>query len=333
MAEGPLQPALDRFGRIEPAHFVAAYLLGAKRPRSAAQLQANLRKWAAAPVITQAIAVGMQRGHLQIHDDRVEVTEAGRQSTRECLGEDADAPRDRLLERRFPIAALGLDPDDAEVRRRLAGNQELVGAIVAVGYGLPASTRLSIKHTCSELVWRSLRPTLSDLIGSGPFPLVEESDVVGGVILSGLAGVSGAPLNQVFKALAAKALMVSSSQMEVLRQRLVQVALLLGLELNPLFTAPLTDDQEFAARIRETAVNLETPPFRGRVAIAQVYDAFGADCGSLEHFKGRLIDAAKERLLDLSSLDMPEYMSAELRDRSATPWGEEWMHFVVSEWK
>ena len=82
-----------------------------------------------------------------------------------------------------------------------------------------------------------------------------------------------------------------------------------------------------------TAVGLETPPFRGRVAIAQVYDAFGADCGSLEHFKGRLIDAAKGRLIDLSSLDMPEYMSAELRDRSATPWGEEWMHFVVSEWK
>ena len=333
MAESPLlHPALDRFGPIDPAHFLVAYLLDAKRPRTPAQLATALRKWASGPLVTRAIADGVEREHLAIAEERVEVTEAGRAAAREALGEDVEAPRDRLLERRFPVRALGLDPDDAEVRRRITTNHELVAAIVAVGYGLPASARLSVKHCCSELIWRTLRATMADVVGSGPFPVVEENDVVGTTILAGLAGTTG-PVNQVLKALAAKALMVPSTQMDALRQRLVQVGLMLGIEANPLFTAPLTDDAGFAARVREIAQGLETPPFAGRVAIAQVYDAFGPDCGSLEHFKERLIDAAKERLIDLSSLDMPEYMSAELRDRSATVWGEDRMHFVVSEWK
>ena len=251
MAEAPLQPALDRFGRIDSAHFLAVYLLGTKRSRTLPQLQASLRKWAATPIIEQAIAQGVQQGHLLVQDDRVDLTDEGRDATRVALGEDADETRDRLMERRFPVQALGLDPDDPEVRRRVQGSAELARAIVAVGFGLPNSTLFSIKHLCSELVWRSLRPTLSDVIGSGPFPLVEESDVVAGVILSGLAGTPGAPVNQVFKTLAARALMVSSTQMEALRQRLVQVGLLLGVEANPLFTAPLTDDEGFAIRVRD----------------------------------------------------------------------------------
>ena len=334
MAEGPLHPALDRFGRIDAALFVAAYLLEARRSRTGAQLHQSLKKWAAAPLVGRAVEHGVERGLLEVLDDRVSLTEQGREAVREALGEDAEAARDRLLDWRFPVQALGLNPDDAEVRRRLAGNGELVGAVVAVGFGLPASATLSLKHTRSELVWRTLRATMADVIGSGPFPLVEEQDVVGSTILGGLAGAPGASSNQILKALATRALMLPAGQkMEGLRQRLVQIGLLHGMEVSALMAAPLTDPREFADRVKETAGGLETPPFRGRVAIAQVYDAFGADCGTLEHFKERLVEAAKERLIDLSSLDVPEYMDSELRDRSVTAWGEERMHFVVSEWK
>lgn len=333
MAEGHLQPALDRFGSIDPAHFVAAYLLEAKRTRSLPQLQARLRKWAAEPLVEVGVRTGEERGHLLVEDDRVELTEAGRSETREALGEDAEEPRDKLLERRFPLQALGLDPDDQEVRRRLTGHQDLVVATVAVGFGLPRPATLSAKHTCTELVWRTLRASLPEVVGSGPFPLVEETDVVGSRILAGLAGVPGASVNQALKHLAGQGLMLASSQIEAMRLRLVQIGLIHGIEASPLMAAPLTDDPGFAQRVRQAAEGLETPPFRGRVAIAQVYDAFGADCGSLEHFKERLAEVARQRRIDLSSLDVPEYMDAELRDRSATAWGEDRMHFVVSEWK
>lgn len=333
MPEGPLQPALERFGRIDPAHFLAVYLLDAKRTRSPAQLQASLRKYASAPLVDAALQIGMERGHLLVAEERVELTEAGRVAAREALGLDGEEGRDKLVERRFPIQALGLDPDDAEVRRRLGGPRELVGAIVAVGFGLPATATLSTRHTCSELIWRTLRAALPEVVGSGPFPLVEESDVVGSRILAGLAGVAEGSTSQVLKHLAGQALMIASSQVEALRLRLVQIGLIQGIDASPLAAAPLTSDEGFAERVRETAAGLETPPFRGRVAIAQVYDAFGADCGSLHHFKERLVEVARERFLDLSSLDVPEYMEPDLRDRSATPWGEDRMHFVVSEWK
>lgn len=333
MAEGPLQPALDRFGRIDPAHFVAATLLEAKRTRSPAQLQSSLRKWAAGPLVQAALRDGKARGHLWVDEERVELTDEGRAAAREALGDDADEPRDKLIERRFPVLALGLDPDDPDVRRKLASHHDLVGAIVAIGFGLPGTATLSLKHTCTELIWRTLRANLPGVVGSGPFPMVEESDVVGSTILAGLAGVAGAAPSQALKHLAGQALMIASSQVEVMRLRLVQIGLIHGIDASPLAAAPLTDDEGFAERVRQTAAALETPPFRGRVAIAQVYDAFGADCGSLASFKERLAEGARQRRIDLSSLDVPEYMEPELRDRSVTAWGEDRMHFVVSEWK
>ena len=84
------------------------------------------------------------------------------------------------------------------------------------------------------------------------------------------------------------------------------------------------------------ARSLNTPPFKGRVAIAQVYDAYGrvhSDAGSLESFKRRLVEAAKLRAIDLTRLDMPERMNADLRNRSSVEWDTDEVHFVVTEWK
>jgi hypothetical protein len=84
------------------------------------------------------------------------------------------------------------------------------------------------------------------------------------------------------------------------------------------------------------AEELTTPPFQGRVAIAQVYDTYGRihpDAGSLQSFKARLVEAAKARTLVLGRLDMPEGMSRELRERSETSWGSDEVHFVITAWK
>ena len=98
---------------------------------------------------------------------------------------------------------------------------------------------------------------------------------------------------------------------------------------------PLQPDG-FAARVKEVAKSLSTPPFQGRVAIAQIYDAYGrvhADAGSLASFKERLVAAAKERELRLGRLDLPERMDRDLRLRSEVFWGTDTVHFVITELK
>ena len=329
MAEGP-QVSVAAFGSIPPAHFVAVYVLKAKRPPTRAQLEAFALKFMDREQVEDAVQQLMHAGALaEGEGERLELTEVGAKATEEALGKDAKESRERLLERRFPIVALGLDPDDAEVRRRLGESANLVGAIVAVGFGLGSSQALSVKATTSELVWRCLRDHMPDIVGPGPFPAIDDPGVVGTTILAGLAGAPspGANLGTVLKQLAATVIGAPSPQIEALRERLTTLALARA-------TSAGSDD--FVQRVRAVARGLHTPPFEGRVAIAQVFDAYAEqhdDAGSLEDFKERLVSAARARQLDLSSLDLPEYMTAELRERSATSWGEEHMHFVVSEWK
>jgi len=85
--------------------------------------------------------------------------------------------------------------------------------------------------------------------------------------------------------------------------------------------------------VKQVAEQLTTPPFQGRVAIAQVYDAYGrihSDAGSLASFKARLIEAAKTHEILLGRLDLPERMDKDLRVRSETPWDTEYVHFVLT---
>jgi hypothetical protein len=93
----------------------------------------------------------------------------------------------------------------------------------------------------------------------------------------------------------------------------------------------------FAERVKQIASALKTPPFQGRVAIAQVYDAYKqkyrGDSPNIENFKIRLVNAAKRRELDLGRLDLPEHMDRDLRQRSAAAWGKDEVHFVVHRWE
>jgi hypothetical protein len=96
-----------------------------------------------------------------------------------------------------------------------------------------------------------------------------------------------------------------------------------------------TDLADFAATVRDLARTQTTPPFAGRVAIAQVYDAGihrGLDFGALESFKQRIAEAGRAGLLDLERYDIAGPMDASLRDRSRTAFGRDVRHFIVNEW-
>jgi hypothetical protein len=91
----------------------------------------------------------------------------------------------------------------------------------------------------------------------------------------------------------------------------------------------------FAESVRKLAGNLETKPYAGRVAIAQVYDAGlaqGLDLGTLDEFKFHLADAAREGLLDLERYDIAGPFDASLKERSRLRFGRDERHFIVNQW-
>jgi len=95
------------------------------------------------------------------------------------------------------------------------------------------------------------------------------------------------------------------------------------------------DLESFAKAVRRLASRLETKPYAGRVAIAQVYDAGlaqGLALGSLDDFKANLAEAAREGLLDLERYDITGPFDAGLKERSRLKLGRDERHFIVNQW-
>lgn len=334
---------LARFSPIAPELLTRSYLSCQRQGLSLALLQKRLQKFSSAATVDAAVASLIELGEVSL-DGRVTLTPKGTKTAIDQLGSDAsqkwqglkDATKkwEALCKLRFPLLALGLDPDQADTRRRYTKAEAMKAAAIAVAFGLPKDAMVSLRAATSELVWQLIRGALPDVVGKGPFPFIEEPGLVERTLLSGFAGVKAKSMPQAMDGVAARALGVDKIDADTLRTRLVQI----GVSQHPAGTRPAASNgsASFAARVRGVAKTLSTPPFKGRVAIAQVYDAYGRvhpDAGSLASFKERLVGAAKARELDLSRLDLPERMSTELRQRSETPWDTDQVHFVVVEWQ
>jgi hypothetical protein len=324
------QSEISRFSSIEPALVVRAYLFKLQSTIGLRKLQANLRVLFSPEALERAIKKLVAESHIVQEDEKLQLTELGHDAARRDLVKDASESWELIRARRLPILALGLNPDEPEARQKLTNSNSLKAAIVAVGFGLPKETALVPSAVRSELVWRVLRGTMPEVIGRGPFPLIDKSNAIDRFILAGLAGTRAKSINDAVSALAARAIGAVRGEADVLRTRLVQVACSQVAPTEP------TRKESFAGRINAVASTLTTPPFQGRVAIAEVYDAYGRqhpDAGSLASFKERLVAAAKARELDLSRLDLPEHMDRDLRERSRTAWGSDTVHFVVTKWE
>ena len=95
------------------------------------------------------------------------------------------------------------------------------------------------------------------------------------------------------------------------------------------------DLEGFAQSVKKLARPLETKPYAGRVAIAQVYDAGlaqGISLGSLDEFKDRVAEAAREGLLDLERYDITGPFDTGLKERSRLRLGRDERHFIVNQW-
>jgi hypothetical protein len=148
------------------------------------------------------------------------------------------------------------------------------------------------------------------------------------------AGVQRGTVLQADAALLSKGLGGPADTVQALTATIIQAALRARTADNAEIAAS-SGIESFANAVRKLASRLETKPYAGRVAIAQVYDAGlaeGLSLGSLDEFKVKLADAAKEGLLDLERYDITGPLDAGLKERSRLRLGRDERHFIVNQW-
>jgi hypothetical protein len=331
-------PDASRFSPVSPEVIVQAYMARLTQAISLSTLQSRLRALLSATLVDKAVSILIERGEVSAEQQMLHLTPAGKASGEKMLGRDANEKWDGIKSKRLPLVALGLNPDDPGIRQKLKTSDAIKAAVITVAFALPKETMSNLKAVRSEVVWRVLRAGIPDLVGKGPFPIVEKPGPVERVLLAGLAGTGAKSVTEATDSLVARAVGLQKTNSEALRERLIAI----GVERSENPDAPQTSraagtngKTSFAAKVNEVASKLSTPPFRGRVAIAQVYDAYGKvypDAGPLEKFKERLVDAAKSKDIQLGRLDLPERMGRDLRERSEIRWNREEVHFVITDW-
>lgn len=339
------QPDRGRFSPVCPELVVLACVARSKQAMALTRLQDVLRTCLTASLVAEAVAVLVEGGEIA-EGPTLRLTPEGETAASKALGRDANETWHNIKAKRLPLLALGLDADNTDLRRKFSRHGALKAATIAVAFGLPKEMIASPKAVCSEIVWRLLRNAVPGVVGKGPFPTIQKPGPVERAVLGGIAGIRAKSITQATDALTAQAVGLEKASAEVLRSQLIAIGVeLFGkrepgnaaetrASLKTGLAAGVNGVTGFAANVSKVASQLRTPPFQDRVAIAQVYDAYGkfyADAGSLQSFKERLVNAARSHQIQLGRLDLPERMGKELRDRSETVWDRDEVHFVITE--
>jgi hypothetical protein len=148
------------------------------------------------------------------------------------------------------------------------------------------------------------------------------------------AGVQRGTVLQADAALLSKGLGGPADTVQALTATIIRAAIRARTAEAAEIAAPF-DIESFAGAVRKLASQMETKPYAGRVAIAQVYDgglADGLNLGSLDEFKANLAEAAREGLLDLERYDITGPLDAGLKERSRLRLGRDERHFIVNQW-
>jgi hypothetical protein len=236
-----------------------------------------------------------------------------------------DARRD------LAFRALGLDPPS-----RGRGQRDLAAAALRQLFSLdtlpPTPSRSEVR---CELLGRIVASFDASFMARFPKPLKAFSfDPMSRRIYLAFAGLDAGTVLDADARLLSSAFGGPAGTVAELSATLIRAAL------KP--RAPETPNQEeafnldgFAESVRKLARRLETKPYSGRVAIAQVYDAglaAGLALGTLDEFKLHLAEAAREGLVDLERYDITGPLDAGLKERSRLRFGRDERHFIVNQW-
>jgi hypothetical protein len=262
--------------------FVHAYLCWRKKPLTIGELASYIKKYAQRNTVEQGVSLLSRQGYVEIEGKRLHLTPSGR---------TAGAARYGVLDKKttlenvvWPAMALGLDPT-SKAAKRLSTPSILGAVLLAVLYELPLD---AAKATSNQVIATLARRGLG-----GEIRLAATAEI---------------------KAFAQA--LDSIDEPQKLRPILIQLALQLN---QPKMMEPTLSVTEFAQRVQGIVDQSSTPPLSDAVAISQVYDAYGRlypDAGSLDSFKQRLLEANRAEHIYLLTLDRPEALPDDVRNRS-----------------
>ncbi len=238
--------------------------------------------------------------------------------------------------------ALGLDPSQRPVKRYLGRAENFLTAGLARLYdlpGLPAMPgRSMVRFALAKAILDARCPDYAQPLARASKAFYRTNSLTNALVI-GLAGgtqrsITEAETDMLFNALHRKRGTLADAPAALARAAVSLGAARPGDKLAAV-QPDLGDVVHFAAAVRGLAKTMETRPYKGRVAIAEVYDAGmarGLAFGSLENFKSRLAEACRAGHIDLERYDIAGPMDATLRERSRTPFGRDERHFIVNQW-
>jgi hypothetical protein len=277
--------------------FLLSTLAAKDGKRSTAQVVSDVKAFLTKERALAAFEELVRKGHVTDKSGRATLTRLGVEVARARFGHllPGESGRKQLERVIWPALVLGINPA-SKAAGRLARGENLRAASLTVVFSLPLDKE---------------KTTLGEAIST--------------LLVRGLSGVFPQPSN-ILKAQARS--LGDLTDTDALRRGLV----LAGIALSS-GQPPRDDDlNAFAKRVQAIADTLSTPPFARKVAISQVYDAYGKrhpDAGRLETFKARLLDANVLGALGLYPLDEPGALDPEIRGRSLIETSHGRYHFVA----
>ncbi len=297
------------------AAYVAAQKDGCARSDAAAALSDLFN---AGPVLAEAIGAGLI-------EERAGVCRAPANSAAVRAANWADARRN------LACRALGIDPAE-----RGRGQRDLAAAALRALYGLaalsPCPARGEVRCELLRRIFASLGEPFAARL-SKPFKAFSFDPMSRRIYLA-FAGLDAGTVLQADAQLLSSAFGGPAATVAELSATLVRAALKANAPEAPQKEEAFNLDG-FAESVRKLARRLETRPYSGRVAIAQVYDAGlaeGLELGTLDEFKLHLAEAAREGLVDLERYDITGPLDARLKERSRLRFGRDERHFIVNQW-
>ncbi len=340
------EPSVSRLAPIDPGLPILAFLAGKGHgAASLALLENSLACYYSSPSVIGS-ATRILNGNAEIalsSAGRCRITDKGRVAAEGRLGRLLGRSWAEIRARALAAIPLGIDPANPSAQAYLARRDNVECAALARLYGLSIASAMPARSQIRSALLRALLiarlPECEPALTETPMQKTSR-DAIGRAVILGAAGLKRGTARDAETVLLRRALGLDPEGKGDVADALIRA----GLSKNAarLLTQPEANGRAapddiagFAASVRQLAKTLQTAPFTGRVAIAQVYDAGimrGLSFGSLEDFKERVAAAGRAGLLDLERYDIAGPMDAVLRDRSRTPFGRDERHFIVNEW-
>lgn len=332
---------LSRLTALEPGLVAAVYLAAAPNHETdEASLAGSLVSVLGGEEhASSAIASAVSQSWLSRQDARITLTEDGHAALAAKFGAARLPDNEAAAEKLLAAMSLGFSPDDKATMRYLGKRENLETAALAklfISEGLPEKpSRSAFRFAFMKIILTQRFAEYAPQLTAAT-PRNYRTNSLINALVQGVAGKSGASIEEAEREMLHNALGMKRGSKLGLAGALIRTAAAPKLPKDVRIAQPKPSGiTEFSAQVKRIAKTMVTEPYKGRVAIAQVYDAGlaqGLDFGSLDEFKARIVEACRSGLLDLERYDIAGPLDPSLRERSRTPFGRDERHFIVNQW-